>query len=622
MDTVISVILWTAIAAVSFLCLRWGLLWLYAKRFKPAPELKVVPGAFARLAASVLGEPPHPVTQDGKASTTQDSGSAVPPKAHETLPSEGKPRHLESFAKWFAASADGAAPAVDVWTRWSSVDDHVFQAVSHMTHEQIESVADLFRVVEAKGYLVGTEGFFNKLLGHLGEWHVQEHLMAAGHAVAMPFGTNEPAVDMWVDGHGVNVKTVQDVASAAHEHFAAHPDVPIIVPADAANIPDDALYFDPSNGLDTAVLDSADHTVIVDTALSHAELAQQAKDAIDVLENPAPDAHVPWVTIAISAFREGRLLVEGNTDLLRAAKNVAVDAAAVGGGAALGAKIGAAVGSAFGPVGTAAGGAIGGLIGALAGRAVANEIRLEPLKQAKAEYETSLERYRSAEQEAIEYAKREWEHHKTAEQSRLGSKVQKIEKRVAATLPRLRRRLGAAKILKESQARSLLNKCEKQIGPILEHAQQKLDQKVLGVRRLFAVFLAPREYAELRAVKKEARLWKRKAKKLLEKWEPNAESTAKVFDLVMALPGGEEKARSHLERVRGERQQAYVAMRSCVVEGLVEAIQARVQAVDRLRNAWSRIEDEVRERLEPLTDALKASANRYRCELRKAGILA
>jgi hypothetical protein len=61
---------------------------------------------------------------------------------------------LERAGEWSAAVADGALPAVDVWTRWSSVDHHVFQAVEHLSHQQVEGFADLLRVVDAKKYAV------------------------------------------------------------------------------------------------------------------------------------------------------------------------------------------------------------------------------------------------------------------------------------------------------------------------------------------------------------------------------------------------------------------------------------------------------------------------------------
>jgi hypothetical protein len=44
-----------------------------------------------------------------------------------------------------AALLDGAVPAADYLWTWSQVDDHLFQAISHMTHEAVDSMADLGR---------------------------------------------------------------------------------------------------------------------------------------------------------------------------------------------------------------------------------------------------------------------------------------------------------------------------------------------------------------------------------------------------------------------------------------------------------------------------------------------
>src|SRR5262249_38425739 len=64
----------------------------------------------------------------------------------------------------------------------------------------------------------------------------------------------------------------------------------------------------------------------------------------------------PFSTLLISGFRERTLLRRGDTDMSRAAKNVAIDGASV----LTGAKIGALAGIALGPVGVIFGTAVGG----------------------------------------------------------------------------------------------------------------------------------------------------------------------------------------------------------------------------------------------------------------------
>jgi hypothetical protein len=152
-------------------------------------------------------------------------------------------------------------------------------------------MADLLRVVDAKEYAIESAGFTNNLLGHMGEWHVREHLTDAGVAVAMPAASNAPGLDLWADGHAINVKTWENAASAASSHFSRYPDIPIIVPGDAAHIPADALHFDPSSGLDAAALAGSDHLVIVDDALSRADPLDQTNHALEIAGDPGPHLH-------------------------------------------------------------------------------------------------------------------------------------------------------------------------------------------------------------------------------------------------------------------------------------------------------------------------------------------
>lgn len=98
--------------------------------------------------------------------------------------------------------------------------------------------------------------------------------------------------------------------------------------------------------------------------------------------------HVPVITIALSSFREFQLLSNDKTDYITSLKNIALDAVGAGGGAVVGAKAGAMAGSFFGPIGTVVGGILGGIGGAIGGRAITNNIKTQPLKNAIAEYES------------------------------------------------------------------------------------------------------------------------------------------------------------------------------------------------------------------------------------------
>ena len=105
--------------------------------------------------------------------------------------------------------------------------------------------------------------------------------------------------------------------------------------------------------------------------------------------------HIPVMTIAISSYREFNLLMDNKTDTMTSLKNIGLDAVGAGGGGLVGAKAGALAGSIFGPVGSLIGGIVGGIGGAIGGRAITNEIKQKPLKNAIEEYQANASRMKT-----------------------------------------------------------------------------------------------------------------------------------------------------------------------------------------------------------------------------------
>ena len=131
-------------------------------------------------------------------------------------------------------------------------------------------------------------------------------------------------------------------------------------------------------------------------------LTESIHDMGDVLGNAAElsidptdltdldfSGHIPVITIAIASFREFNLLMDNKTDTMTSLKNIGLDAAGAGGGGLVGAKAGALAGSLFGPVGALIGGIVGGIGGAMGGRALTNEIKQKPLKNAIEAYQAN-----------------------------------------------------------------------------------------------------------------------------------------------------------------------------------------------------------------------------------------
>ncbi len=198
------------------------------------------------------------------------------------------------------------------------------------------------------------------------------------------------------------MKTYGDVSDLSG-HFDRYPDTAVVVPGDAAGIPEHSLHFDPatSHGLDGVhdALASGSHgVVIVDDALSGGAIHDhlQHAEALATHGETVVHGHLPYVTLALSGLREFDLLLTGKTDFATAAKHAALDATGTGVGGAVGAKSGAVLGTMLWPgVGTVIGGIAGGIFGAMKGREFTGDIKQRPFKEAVASYESALSQFQS-----------------------------------------------------------------------------------------------------------------------------------------------------------------------------------------------------------------------------------
>jgi hypothetical protein len=584
----------------------------------PGRRIQVRPGAFLALVEREVGRLPMPKIDSLLVSGQLDE-AGFGASSSEWTPSSPQ---VENAAVWGAAVADGALPGIDVWARWSSVDHHVFQAVAHLTRQQVDGFADLLRVVEAKHYALASRGFFSLLKGHVAEWHAMEHFASAGAAVNMSTVSNQAGVDMLIGEHPVDVKAWADAGAAAGKHFGDYPHIAMVVPHDVAHIPADALHFDPTQGFDASVLHGADHLTIVDRALSHADVADQTGHAIDVLQDAGPHAHFPWVTVAVATFREGRLLVNGSTDLSRAAKNVAVDAATVGGGAAVGMKAGGLVGSIFGPVGIVVGGLAGSMAGAIGGRMAGNAVKRGPLNEAKTAYEQAVSKYTSGERAAITYAGVTWTDGREAEQTRFRGELDELARRKQAFVDALRARLREATFLTHGQAATYLDEGGRNVDVAVQVAHEQLRAEAGVFGKVVGALVAPEAYVDHRALSADARKWHHQARLLLEAWPGDERGTRAVFDLLLAAPGGEGPALTFVRRGAQVRSETYVRVVQASETALHHIGESRQRAVNNLRAAWQQIQSDVQARLSPLLHLLRGASEGYKSELRKAGVKA
>lgn len=371
-----------------------------------------------------------------------------------------------STAAFEAAALYGA----DVWEKLDSIDSHVYQAMSNLSGQNIDNLADLNATLGHYHHDVWGElskGAVNKVKGHLAETYAADHLAGAGYQVEWPQHSNQQGWDLLVNGHEVNVKLVADSASL-HQHFAQYPDVPVVVPVDAhISSAHAAIYqFDPAGGLDHGLeqfLDHAGgHAVIVDHALSGAAVKEQAIHASDYAVGGASavEAHVPWITVATASWRELKLLNDGKTDLLSAGKNLSSDVIGRGGGAALGAKAGAAIGTFIAPgIGTAVGAVVGGISGSLTGNRASKAFKHRSLDAAVSraqEAQAALE----AEKQATESAcAAEYGQAKQAQQDELRAASEKYKAQIALKVERLQASRREAANLSLEEATDILKRC-------------------------------------------------------------------------------------------------------------------------------------------------------------------
>ena len=284
------------------------------------------------------------------------------------------------------ASITGALMLKD----YLSVDSHFYSAMSSMAGHQIANFADLHEQVShyaTNGFGEMSSHVVDNVQGHLAEQIVAEHLRHLGHHVEMAATSNQSGWDMIVDhAFRINVKDYADQNSFS-EHFQHHPDVAVIVPHAVTG---SAADFDAASGLDHLHhAFQAHQAVISDGGLDHDAVVSHAHHALNAAHGHVP-MHFPVVTVCLSGWREGKLLLDGSTDLTRSATNVALDAAGTGLGGVAGKLTGAAIGTVICPgIGTVIGGFLGAIAGGLGGRAISNNVKEVPLREAREKYLTT-----------------------------------------------------------------------------------------------------------------------------------------------------------------------------------------------------------------------------------------
>ncbi|MCW5550003.1 MAG: hypothetical protein KIT44_13650 [Opitutaceae bacterium] len=154
-------------------------------------------------------------------------------------------RRLEARrANLIAAGFAGATIGSDFYQGFAQVDENMLRAAGDLFNIQIATIGDLSAKLDG---IAVSAGLTAALKGRVAEHVLADRLAEIGATVSMAESFNQKGWDLLVDGVPVNPKLYADAAHAAG-HFARFPDIPVILPADAINLPTNALYFDSVTG--------------------------------------------------------------------------------------------------------------------------------------------------------------------------------------------------------------------------------------------------------------------------------------------------------------------------------------------------------------------------------------
>ncbi|WP_418637134.1 hypothetical protein [Winogradskyella sp.] len=340
---------------------------------------------------------------------------------------EGKTNYMSGGEGAFFLGAD-------VVDKYHAVDEYVYEGMSNLSGQSLDNLASLSgkaQTYQGDFWNGLSDAAVGKVGGHIGEVYAAESLQDKGLDVEWPTNSNQEGWDLLVGGHEVNVKIVED-ANALSAHFLDNPDIAVVIPHDAKNIPSDAINIGTEEGVEEfeqALMDGQENIVAYDPNLSHAEIMTQTEDATDLLTGSADifDLYLPILTAGISGHREVKLLIHGKTDILSSFKNFGLDFVGTGGGGFVGAKSGAMIGSLFSPIGTVVGGLIGGGVGAIYGRKASDKAKKKKFENALDDFQVQEKIHNSRVKTIIREARREIDVFKKQKETELNNEAKRIK---------------------------------------------------------------------------------------------------------------------------------------------------------------------------------------------------
>lgn len=421
----------------------------------------------------------------------------------------------------------------------------------------------------------------------------------------------------------MNVKVTTDAADQAAEHFSQYPDIPMVVNADASNIPADAIRVDGLTDLDPSML-LGDHIVPVQESLTLAGIESMQVDAADAaspLDLEGAGDVVPGLTVLMAAltssYREGRLIKDGKTSAERALKNVLVDTTMRGGaglaGAVAGAKAGGMVDIATGGaslgLGALAGAALGAWGGGFVGGKGAKHLRLAPLRKAQESLTQELSDFDLAVQQEHERATSALAANVVITQDQLLGRCSETHRAYLELIAQIRRDLHSVAEVNPAVRAEILGHARQRVHGALQQFESKVDARPRGRRRVGTV--------EAAAVRTSVGRWEQRAEAVCR--DDGAVSLSDFFDVVLASPQGEMATASYFQRL--EEQRTHGRDLAIAANGRLLAILVtqRVDAVRAMRHARCAIIRKADTALRPRVQAVSSAGSEVWRELEAAG---
>lgn len=478
--------------------------WVYSKKKKEIQEEthRLLPPSYDPVAIELQKRVEFGLTQF-EAQQTEETKGVKDKFRHIIDQLDSKAMNNRLLAIGGAEMA--AYASADVMSAFSNLDSNFYEGISHLAGQQIDNFSDLSQKLSSFpsatlpwqssdfwNWGTLTDKGIDKLTGHVGEAVVADHLEKAGFNVIWPESSTQVGWDLQIDNQFFNVKIISDAASLT-AHFDKYPDIAAVLPADAANIPDNAIHFDhiTGQGLDAfqEVLagDHLDHLVFVDNNLFQVDIHDQVQSASELAlgGDDAFGGHIPWVTLALSGFREISFLCDGKTDFGSALMNLSLDVTGTGVGGFAGAKAGAIAGSFGGPVGAVIGGIIGGLCGALLGRSVTNSIKRADFENACKKYTEAADTLKTVAAEKQKWAEQSFNSVRTEVQTDLKSKAEIMKSEVDKSFKAIQDWIDETSIFKGEYAKQFLNRAEQDLLVVRNEINTIYSKNSFWTRRIW-----------------------------------------------------------------------------------------------------------------------------------------